>query len=189
MKKKDLLEEGLFLYIDAPPIKNNIRELIKEKKLKYVETARKIGVSRQALDMYIKNEQQPTIEIALKLSLFLKEDVSTIFELDEGAWYHTAKDEDGFTLFYDNLKNCIRSGDHMKSVKKNIRFDAFTGQEVPSSTYMRELRKEKRKMAELNKSDYNRNEVAKIKKEVEEIFEKRYPMRYIILHEKINPIT
>ena len=63
-------------------MKNNIKELRKNKKLRQEDLAEKLGVTRQTIIAIENNKYDPTLEMAMKISAFFGVNVNDIFHLD-----------------------------------------------------------------------------------------------------------
>lgn len=64
-------------------MKNKIKEERAICELTQAELARKIGVSRQYINLIEKNKTIPSTILALKISRIFKKPINTLFELDE----------------------------------------------------------------------------------------------------------
>ena len=62
-------------------MKNNIKELRKNKKLRQEDLAEKLGVTRQTIIAIENNKYDPTLELAMKISEFFGLSVNDIFHL------------------------------------------------------------------------------------------------------------
>ena len=62
-------------------MKNNIKELRKNKKLRQEDLAEKLGVTRQTVIAIENNKYDPTLELAMKISEFFGLSVNDIFHL------------------------------------------------------------------------------------------------------------
>ena len=62
-------------------MKNNIKELRKNKKLRQEDLAEKLGVTRQTIIAIENNKYDPTLELAMKISEFFGLNVNDIFHL------------------------------------------------------------------------------------------------------------
>lgn len=62
-------------------MKNNIKELRKNKKLRQEDLAEKLGVTRQTIIAIENNKYDPTLELAMKISEFFELSVNDIFHL------------------------------------------------------------------------------------------------------------
>ena len=63
-------------------MKNNIKELRKNRKLRQEDLAEKLGVTRQTIIAIENDKYDPTLELAMKLSAFFEVSVNDIFRLD-----------------------------------------------------------------------------------------------------------
>ena len=63
-------------------MKNNIKELRKNRKLRQEDLAAKLGVTRQTIIAIENNKYDPTLELAMKISEFFGVNVNNIFHLD-----------------------------------------------------------------------------------------------------------
>ena len=184
---------GLTFAPNLPTTRNVIAKTIKEKGLSYKDAAARIGISRQALDSFSTGELQPTIEVALKLSLLLDTPVNQLFELERGAWFTSAKDKDGYSIYYDHLKKELISGDAMKGVKKNLRYDKDHFEMVTLTSYNSMIRQaEKERVEEVLKRDgkdaHNRDTLAREKEDVRQKLNKQYPNRYEPMYRELEAI-
>jgi len=66
-------------------MKNNIKELRKNRKLRQEDLAEKLGVTRQTIIAIENNKYDPTLELAMKISEFFGVSVNTIFHLEKHA--------------------------------------------------------------------------------------------------------
>ncbi|MEE3473450.1 MAG: helix-turn-helix transcriptional regulator [Butyrivibrio hungatei] len=62
-------------------MKNNIKELRKNRKLRQEDLAEKLGVTRQTIIAIENNKYDPTLELAMKISEFFGVSVNDIFHL------------------------------------------------------------------------------------------------------------
>ena len=62
-------------------MKNNIKELRKNKNLRQEDLAEKLGVTRQTIIAIENNKYDPTLELAMKISEFFEVSVNEIFQL------------------------------------------------------------------------------------------------------------
>ena len=62
-------------------MKNNIKELRKNRKLRQEDLAEKLGVTRQTIIAIENNKYDPTLELAMKISEFFGVSVNEIFHL------------------------------------------------------------------------------------------------------------
>ena len=60
-------------------MKNNIKELRKNRKLRQEDLAEKLGVTRQTIIAIENNKYDPTLELAMKISEFFGVSVNEIF--------------------------------------------------------------------------------------------------------------
>ena len=63
-------------------MKNNIKELRKNKKLRQEDLAEELGVTRQTVIAIENNKYDPTLELAMKISAFFGKNVTDIFYLN-----------------------------------------------------------------------------------------------------------
>ena len=66
-------------------MKNNIKELRKNRKLRQEDLAEKLGVTRQTIIAIENNKYDPTLELAMKISEFFGVSVNEIFHLEQLA--------------------------------------------------------------------------------------------------------
>ena len=64
-------------------MKNNIKELRKERGLRQEDMAKELGVSRQTIIAIENDKYNPTLELAMKMALLLEKPVETIFRLED----------------------------------------------------------------------------------------------------------
>ena len=62
-------------------MKNNIKELRKNRKLRQGDLAEKLGVTRQTIIAIENDKYDPTLELAMKISEFFGISVNDIFHL------------------------------------------------------------------------------------------------------------
>ena len=62
-------------------MKNNIKELRKDRKLRQEDLAEKFGVTRQTIIAIENDKYDPTLELAMKISEFFGVSVNEIFHL------------------------------------------------------------------------------------------------------------
>ena len=62
-------------------MKNNIKELRKNRKLRQEDLAEKLGVTRQTIIAIENDKYDPTLELAMKMSEFFGVSVNDIFHL------------------------------------------------------------------------------------------------------------
>ena len=70
-------------------MKNNIKELRKNKKLRQEDLAEELGVTRQTVIAIENNKYDPTLELAMKISAFFGKNVKDISGLN--LWYYQKK--------------------------------------------------------------------------------------------------
>ena len=63
-------------------MKNNIKELRKSRKLRQEDLAEKLGVTRQTVIAIENDKYDPTLELAMKISVFFGLTVNDIFHLN-----------------------------------------------------------------------------------------------------------
>ena len=66
-------------------MKNNIKELRKNRKLRQEDLAKILGVTRQTIIAIENNKYDPTLELAMKISEFFGVSVNEIFHLEKLA--------------------------------------------------------------------------------------------------------
>ncbi|GAA6409529.1 helix-turn-helix transcriptional regulator [Blautia hominis] len=64
-------------------MRNNIKQLRKQAKLRQEDMATQLGVSRQTIIAIENNKYNPTLELAMKIALLLNLKVEDIFFLNE----------------------------------------------------------------------------------------------------------
>ena len=64
-------------------MKNKIKELRKDRKLRQEDLAEKLGVTRQTVIAIENDKYDPTLELAMKISAFFGFSVNDIFHLDD----------------------------------------------------------------------------------------------------------
>ena len=60
-------------------IENRLKEILKEKKVTQTQLAEAVGVSRQTIGYIIRGERLPSIDLAINISIYLRESIDTIF--------------------------------------------------------------------------------------------------------------
>ena len=60
-------------------MKNTIKELRKERGLRQEDLAKELGVSRQTIIAIENNKYDPSLELAIKISIFFDKTVNDIF--------------------------------------------------------------------------------------------------------------
>lgn len=63
-------------------MKNNIKELRKNKNLRQEDLAETLGVTRQTIIAIENNKYDPTLELAMKISEYFEVSVNEIFRLE-----------------------------------------------------------------------------------------------------------
>lgn len=63
-------------------MKNNIRQMRKEKNLRQEDLARILGVTRQTIIAIENNKYNPTLELAMKMARYLQTTVEELFILE-----------------------------------------------------------------------------------------------------------
>ncbi len=63
-------------------MKNNIKELRKNRQLRQEDLAKELDVTRQTIIAIENNKYDPTLELAMKISVFFGVSVNEIFHLD-----------------------------------------------------------------------------------------------------------
>jgi len=63
-------------------MKNNIKELRKEKKYRQEDLANELGVTRQTINAIENDKYDPTLKLAFKLASILETTVDELFEHD-----------------------------------------------------------------------------------------------------------
>ena len=63
-------------------MKNNIKELRRNRKLRQEDLAEKLGVTRQTVIAIENDKYDPTLELAMKISEFFEVSVNDIFQLN-----------------------------------------------------------------------------------------------------------
>jgi len=82
-------------------MRNNIKELRKNRKLRQEDLAEKLGVTRQTIIAIENNKYDPTLELAMKISAFFGVSVNEIFHLEKQVGIlREAECEDGGFLSY-----------------------------------------------------------------------------------------
>ena len=62
-------------------MKNNIKELRKNRKLRQEDLAEILGVTRQTIIAIENDKYDPTLELAMKISAFFGKSVNDVFQL------------------------------------------------------------------------------------------------------------
>lgn len=174
-----------------PPVETHVSDIIKQSGLTFKEAAQMIGISRQGLDLYIRGELQPTVEIALKLSHLLDTPVEDLFSLTETAWLTTAKDDEGRTIYYDHMAEELLSGETMKGKRRTVHYSREMGETISQRTFKQIIKEaENEAVSKARRSDtkgtHNRDTLAKIKERVRQEIEEAYPIRYETLYTPIE---
>lgn len=60
-------------------IENRLKEIMKKKRITQKELAEKVGVSRQTIGHIVRGERLPSIDLAINISIYLRESIDTIF--------------------------------------------------------------------------------------------------------------
>ena len=63
-----------------------VKILLRERAMKQVDLANKIGISRQALHNYLKNVWSAPTQIKMKIAVALGVDSAVIWDLEAGKW-------------------------------------------------------------------------------------------------------
>ncbi len=63
-------------------MRNNIKELRKGSNLRQEDLAEILGVTRQTIIAIENNKYDPTLELAMKISVYFGKNVNEIFQLD-----------------------------------------------------------------------------------------------------------
>lgn len=193
-QQSELRDMGLS-FLREPQIKNsNFEKKMKEKGIGYRDLAKLTGTTRQAIHYTINKNGATSIDNALKWAYVLGCSVDDLFSLTDDAWYETAKDDDGKTIYYDHLDNCLKSGTEMKNVDKKVRITTDKSIELTEREYNERLSariKEvvAKKIKEFGEEKYKRDDIATIKAKVVEEYEAKYPKRYELMYRKIHPIV
>ena len=64
-------------------MKNKVRELRNEKKLRQEDLARQLGVTRQTIIAIENRRYNPSLELAIRLARFFERPVEEVFQLDQ----------------------------------------------------------------------------------------------------------
>lgn len=191
LPKNKLASHAYHFQTHEPTVSNDVADQIKDHGLTFKEASARIGVSRQALDLYIRGELQPTIEVALKLSLLLDVPVDELFSLEDAAWMTTAKDKEGRTIYYDRLKEELLSGEAMKGKSKTVRYSIEMNEDVSAKAFKKIVKEaENNVVREAKRVDvkktHTRDTLARLKERVRTELEKKYPIRYEVLYTPID---
>lgn len=188
--------EGMGLsFLRNPQIVNSkLAEKMKEKKIGDKDLAKLTGTTRQAIYYNLNKNGVTSIENALKWAHVLDCKVEDLFSLADDAWYETAKDDEGRTIYFDHLSFLIKSGNDMKKIDKKVRLEQETYSEITEKEYnaklIEKINEAVNELYERNpKSSYTRDEVAEVKAKVKKEHEELYPKRYEVLYSKIYPIV
>lgn len=167
---EDLDKLNLVILNKDDLIKNNLKKILKEKKLKAQDLSNLTGICRQNISQIINNKMIPGIVLASQIATVLGKSVEDIFELTDNAWVKIAKVEKDKSIYID-LHN-------LEIVDNSIRKEEIknTGLEYINL----------KTMECLNKKEY---ESKRKEYKLQEDFEEMYSERYKKLGEKINPIT
>lgn len=116
------LEKMGYLLMDDEEnsIDNNLSLLLKEKRMSIPELAGLVGVTRQSVNLIIRNKLNVGLDTALKISTVLGVSVEDIFRLTEGAWIYqvTTFRESAVFLEMKNLE-IIGRKEKVKRIKQN----------------------------------------------------------------------
>ncbi|MBN3451421.1 transcriptional regulator [Clostridium botulinum] len=64
-------------------VKNNLKEILKDRGIKQVWLAEQVGVNRKTLNNTINNKYNPSLELALKIAEVLNMSIHDIFKLEK----------------------------------------------------------------------------------------------------------
>ncbi|QDY27177.1 helix-turn-helix transcriptional regulator [Clostridium botulinum] len=64
-------------------VKNNLKEILKDRGIKQVWLAEQVGVNRKTLNNTINNKYNPSLELALKIAEVLDMNIHDIFKLEK----------------------------------------------------------------------------------------------------------
>lgn len=193
-QQTELREMGLSFLRSPEIINSNFEEIMKEKGIGYKDLAKLTGTTRQSIHYTINKNGATSIDNALKWAYVLGVSVDDLFDLADDAWYETAKDDDGKTIYYDHSEDCLKSGTEMKNVDKKVRIKKDKSEQLTEREYEERLNKRikevvSRETKELGDKKYMRDDIATIKATVVEECEEAYPKRYEMMHRKIHPIV
>lgn len=192
--KEQLADLNYLFRFDGLPVSNQIGKRIKACGLTVREAAERIGISRQAMGLYMRGELQPAVDVALKLSLLLEIPVEELFTLKESAWMVTAKDKKGKTIYYDHLEEELISGEAMKGKAKTSRFNSHSGETLSSQAFEQTTKQAEKNIVYKARQESpnrkpSRDSLAKMKEAVRFELEEQYPVRFTPLYTPIEPIV
>lgn len=191
----DLQDHGVFLKPKGEfPIVNQLRILLKDRNITYLDFSKAVGISRQSLDGFLNNSFVPKIETVLKMATVLSVPVEDIYQLTDSAWVETAKDENNHTLYFDHLDSAIRSGSDMKGLDRSvyIRQEGLERLLVPRSGFIKGLQQAgdaAAKEAKKRNPSLNRDELADIKAQARETYEANHQLRFSTLYRELPMVV
>ncbi|WP_251030833.1 helix-turn-helix transcriptional regulator [Exiguobacterium sp. s140] len=112
-----LHEMGYRIESKEPPVRLKLREIMKNKRMTASKLVKETGLSRQTLNVIMKGEQNPRIDVALKLAEVLQVSVEDIFALNDSAW-ETMVLQDGRALFWDLAGLQLIEGPVVKQIEE-----------------------------------------------------------------------
>lgn len=72
------------LYIEVRILKNKLKVIFAERKIKQTEFAEKVGINNSTLSLIVsKEDHSPTLKIAMRIAQTLNLKVEDIWELDD----------------------------------------------------------------------------------------------------------
>lgn len=113
-----LHEMGYRIESKEPPVRLKLREIMKDKRMTASKLVKETGLSRQTMNVIMKGEQNPRIDVALKLAEVLQVSVEDIFALNDSAW-ETMVLQDGRALFWDLAGLQLIEGPVVKQIEED----------------------------------------------------------------------
>lgn len=175
---------------------NNLEVILEEKKLTASDLAKITGISKHRISDIVNKNVIPKIDAVLLISYALDIPVEKIFSIDSNYSYSILQNENGESLFLNNLSNEIIT---FKQVKENIKSDGYeyydieTKSKITSNQYTEKLVEFKKnnfdKVYNSKLEIYNQNKRYARKAafdKLEYIFEKQYKKIYLKLYDRCN---
>ena len=64
-------------------VKNRFKAVLKAKKMKAIELARELGVTKSTMSKWCTNRHQPNFDVAVKIAFILEVDIHELYEIIE----------------------------------------------------------------------------------------------------------
>lgn len=114
---QELIKMGYCFLDEGIIVKNNLKEILREKGLNSVDLAKLIGESRQRVSLILNYKTIPNIDFVLKTSYVLDMPVEEIYEITDNAWKYKPDD---VSLYYDMIeKEIITYEEYMNRKTQN----------------------------------------------------------------------